>query len=138
MQHDRNDDPKQDVSELEAFYVADSDILDLKSVRACVVNNRACPFPFFILDFSLQIVWTNDFYDDLFPLAEHARDGLLSLITLPENQKKETIIRHLRSEKMGFSWKGQIEIRRKNLTTVLGNLLVGPVVDPHGQARGTF
>ena len=127
MRRNRDDDPQNAASELEAAGGANSEILDLRCVRACIVNNAACPFPYFILDTSLQIIWVNDSFSELFPEEVHARDGLLSLISLPEERNKRDIIRNLRSPDHGNAWKGHIEVRRKSLTTVLGNLLIGPL-----------
>ena len=121
-------------AELEPVTEPDISTLDLPCIQYYQRNFLLSSFPSAILDTSLQIIWKNIFFNELFSGTEQEGASLLSFFSLTVDESTRSDIHQcIKKESKGYSWQGRIEIGGKTARRLQINLLIIPIFDPSGE-----
>ncbi|MBN1410213.1 MAG: HD domain-containing protein [Spirochaetales bacterium] len=116
------EDPEMDIMDV-------YQILDRPGVQLWTHTFATSPIPLTIINNSLQILWGNDRFREIFAESENY-EGLTLMEFFPRSFKREWILKmaqDIRTYKCGYSWNGRIEHKRKNQITLVSNLLILPI-----------
>lgn len=125
-------------AELEPVTEPDISTLDLPCVQYYQRNFLLSSFPSAILDSSLQIIWKNIFFSELFSDTGQEGTSLLGFFSLTVDEStRSDILQCIKNDTKGYSWQGRIEIGGKTSRRLLINLLISPIFDPDSESKIT-
>jgi HD-GYP domain-containing protein (c-di-GMP phosphodiesterase class II) len=137
--HDELSDSIEEITELDEVIFSDAErfgdgysesILEMPQVGCILDLYRAVQFPFLVLSPDLRIVWTNKHFSRVFgDRRETIGMPLFNYFQFPANWKHEQpVYKTLHSVDYGYSWKGRIETKDTESMTLIGNLIITPVM----------
>ncbi len=116
------------LEEIEPEETVEPRSIDTPSMAMSRRNFVGSPYPCSILDASLNIIWKNEKYKTLFGdgRTEHIISAFAGSF---DEDLRNSLYQHTRSEEVGYSWRGKLQLSAHNKPTVIVNLLVGPIFE---------